>query len=69
MIWLIGCNGMLGTEVSRQLKEIKISYIGSDREVDFTDENAVKNFASDKDNDFIINSQEYTSFYKADTYF
>lgn len=67
MIWLIGCNGMLGTEVSRQLKEIKISYIGSDREVDFTDENAVKNFASDKDIDFIINCAAYTAVDKAET--
>ena len=35
MIWLIGCNGMLGTEVSRQLKENNIDFVGTDREVDF----------------------------------
>ena len=29
MVWLIGCNGMLGTEVSRQLTEKKIDFISS----------------------------------------
>lgn len=67
MIWLIGCNGMLGTEVSRQLKENKIDFIGSDREVDFTDEHAVNDFASDKDIDFIINCAAYTAVDKAES--
>lgn len=61
MIWLIGCNGMLGTEVSRQLKENKIDFTGTDREVDFTDEKAVSDFASDKNIDFIINCAAYTA--------
>lgn len=67
MIWLIGCNGMLGTEVSRQLKENKIGFVGTDREVDFTDEKAVSDFASDKDIDFIINCAAYTAVDKAET--
>ena len=37
MIWLIGNKGMLGTEVARQLEENKIDFIGTDRDVDFTD--------------------------------
>ena len=67
MIWLIGCNGMLGTEVSRQLKENKIDFTGTDREVDFTDEKAVSDFASDKNIDFIINCAAYTAVDKAES--
>lgn len=67
MIWLIGCNGMLGTEVSRQLKENKIGFVGTDREVDFTDEKAVSDFASDKNIDFIINCAAYTAVDKAES--
>ena len=67
MIWLIGCNGMLGTEVSRQLKDNKIDFTGTDREVDFTDEKTVSDFASDKDIDFIINCAAYTAVDKAES--
>ena len=61
MIWLIGCNGMLGTEVSRQLKENNIDFVGTDREVDFTDSNAVETFAAGKTINFIINCAAYTA--------
>ena len=67
MIWLIGCNGMLGTEVSRQLKENKIEYVGTDREVDFTDEKAVNDFALNKKIDFIVNCAAYTAVDKAES--
>lgn len=67
MIWLIGCKGMLGTEVSRQLKENKIDFFATDREVDFTDEKAVESFASDKAIDFIINCAAYTAVDKAES--
>ena len=67
MIWLIGCNGMLGTEVSRQLKENKIDFTGTDREVDFTDEKTISDFASDKNIDFIINCAAYTAVDKAES--
>ena len=67
MIWLIGCNGMLGTEVSRQLKENKIDFVGTDREVDFTDSNAVETFAAGKTIDFIINCAAYTAVDKAES--
>ena len=67
MIWLIGCNGMLGTEVSRQLKENNIDFVGTDREVDFTDSNAVETFAAGKTIDFIINCAAYTAVDKAES--
>ena len=37
MIWLIGNKGMLGTEIARQLTENKLDFVGTDRDVDFTD--------------------------------
>lgn len=46
MIWLIGCKGMLGTEVSRQLDDAKLAWVGTDREVDITDPLALENFAN-----------------------
>lgn len=46
MVWLIGCNGMLGSELGRQLTQCGISWIGSDREVDITDPAALEKFAS-----------------------
>lgn len=45
MIWLIGCKGMLGTEVGRQLTENNIKWIGSDIEVDITDQSVLDAFA------------------------
>ena len=73
MVWLIGCNGMLGTEVSRQLTEKKIDFIATGHEVDITDFSALSDFATDfigKDDrkiDFIINCAAYTAVDKAET--
>ena len=44
MIWLIGCKGMLGTEVAKQLEEARIPFVGTDKEVDITDADALMNF-------------------------
>ncbi|MBP5695913.1 MAG: dTDP-4-dehydrorhamnose reductase [Treponema sp.] len=67
MIWLIGNKGMLGTEVARQLEENKIDFIGSDRDVDFTDEAATEKFTAGKKIDFIINCAAYTAVDKAES--
>lgn len=67
MIWLIGCNGMLGTEVARQLKENSIDFISTDKEIDFTNEKSVISFASDRQIDFIINCAAYTAVDKAES--
>lgn len=44
MIWLVGCNGMLGSEIAKQLKEQKIPFIGTGREIDVTDPVALESF-------------------------
>lgn len=67
MIWLIGCNGMLGNEIARQLEEKNIDFVGSDREVDFTDEAACRNFMAGRKIDYIINCAAYTAVDKAET--
>ena len=36
MVWLIGKNGMLGSEIARQLENTSIPFVGTDREVDIT---------------------------------
>ena len=69
MIWLIGCRGMLGTEVARQLDERKIDFVGTDREVDFTDEKSTAEFVEGKKIDFIINCAAYTAVDKAESDF
>lgn len=67
MIWLVGSNGMLGNEIARQLKEKNLEFVGTDREVDFTDPDAINGFVSDKKIDFIINCAAYTAVDKAET--
>lgn len=45
MVWLIGDKGMLGSEISRQLTENKIQWIGSDKEVDISNSTELRKFA------------------------
>lgn len=59
-IWLIGSEGMLGTELKRQLKQKNISFYKSDKEIDITDLNALKKFILGKPIDWIINCSAYT---------
>lgn len=70
MIWLIGNKGMLGTEVARQLEENKIDFIGTDRDVDITDYNAMESFAQKNQAEdkisFILNCAAYTAVDKAE---
>ena len=67
MIWLIGCKGMLGTEISRELTENKIEFVGTDIDVDITDFQALENFASKLKNvEYIINCSAYTAVDKAE---
>lgn len=67
MIWLVGCNGMLGNEIARQLKENGLEFVGTDREVDFTDLAGVEAFVNGKAIDFIINCAAYTAVDKAES--
>lgn len=67
MIWLIGCKGMLGTEIARQLKENEIEYVGTDIDVDITNPQTLADFAKEKKIEWIINCSAYTAVDKAES--
>lgn len=60
MIWLIGNMGMLGTEVETLLEQQKRNYIATDREVDITDIEQLKEVVSNKPISWIINCAGHT---------
>ncbi len=60
MIWIIGNKGMLGTEVCQCLEANKIDYIGTDRDVDITSLEVLKNFTKNKTISWIINCAAFT---------
>lgn len=81
MIWLIGCKGMLGTEVSKQLEKANLNWIGTDRDVDISDYDALEKFTknietesyfpselkkSERQINWIINCAAYTNVDKAE---
>lgn len=67
MIWLIGCKGMLGSEIARQLSENNFEYIGTDREVDITNYDSLLNFFNNNIKiKWIINCAAYTAVEKAE---
>lgn len=62
MIWLIGSKGMLASEIALQMKQNSIPFIGTDTEVDITDENALFSFIDEHEEiDWIINCAAYTA--------
>lgn len=67
MLWLIGCKGMLGTEIARQLTENKMDFIGTDIDVDITNPQALADFARGKNISYIINCSAYTAVDKAES--
>ena len=69
MIWVIGCRGMLGTELCRQLSESGIDFIGTDSTTDITDFSSLESFCSSHDGkiDFIVNCAAYTAVDKAES--
>ena len=66
MIWLIGNKGMLGSELSQLLEKSKVSFVGSDFEVDITDLSALEQFAEKRQINWIINCAAYTAVDKAE---
>jgi dTDP-4-dehydrorhamnose reductase len=68
MIWLIGCKGMLGTEIARQFAQNNIPFIGTDREVDITDPAALEQFVQQQKDSitWIVNCSAYTAVDKAE---
>ena len=67
MVWLIGCKGMLGTEIARQLTENKIEFVGTDIDVDITNPQALATFVKGKGIKYIINCSAYTAVDKAES--
>jgi dTDP-4-dehydrorhamnose reductase len=66
MIWLIGNRGMLGSDVEEMLNSRSMMYIASDIDIDITDYTALRDFASSKEIDWIINCSAYTAVDKAE---
>lgn len=71
MIWITGCHGMLGSELSELLKKNKIEFIGTGKDIDITDYAALERFASAHDTSgkriqFIVNCAAYTAVDKAE---
>lgn len=67
MIWLVGCKGLLGREVSDVLERKQLQCIGTDIEVDITDSEVVKKFVARQNSiDWIINCVGYTAVDKAE---
>lgn len=61
MIWVIGCKGMLGSEIVRQLSERNINFVGTDIDVDITNPQALAEFVKGKHISYIINCSAYTA--------
>jgi dTDP-4-dehydrorhamnose reductase len=71
MIWLIGCKGMLGTELSRLFEERGVPFTGTDREVDIVDPAALASFAereaaAGRPITWIVNCAAYTAVDRAE---
>ena len=66
MVWIIGCNGMLGREVSGLFEKENIPFIGTDMDCDITDISALSEFAKGKDISWIINCSAYTNVDKSE---
>ena len=81
MIWVIGCNGMLGNEVVQLLNENKYPYVATDIEVDITDYSSLERFTksietasyfpsklsrTERQINWIINCAGYTNVDKAE---
>ena len=48
MVWVIGANGMLGSELCEQLKSVEMPHIGTDVDVNILDIDAMRAFAQGK---------------------
>jgi dTDP-4-dehydrorhamnose reductase len=66
MIWLIGDKGMLGTQLANALTAEDIEFVGTDREVDILDPEALSAFSAGKNIDWAVNCAAYTAVDKAE---
>lgn len=68
-VWLIGANGMLGQDLTAELKNHKHGFeiIATDSEIDITNRNILQNFAlTQKNINIIVNCAAYTNVDKAE---
>ncbi|MDC7224104.1 MAG: dTDP-4-dehydrorhamnose reductase [Spirochaetales bacterium] len=66
MIWLVGAKGMLGQEVAGLFEERGLSFCGTDRDTDITNLDVLRDFARDRDIDWIVNCSAYTAVDRAE---
>jgi len=66
-IWLTGCQGMLGRQMAVELARSGISFIGTDMELDISDEKVVMNFMARHRFNWVINCAAYTAVDKAES--
>lgn len=68
MVWLIGKNGMLGSEIARQLERNEVRFVGTDRDVDITSQSDLDGFAASNPGiNWVVNCAAYTAVEKAET--
>jgi dTDP-4-dehydrorhamnose reductase len=61
VIWLLGCNGMLGKELAARLAMARLEWGGTDREVDIRSIDALRKHAAGKTLEWIVNCAAYTA--------
>jgi len=66
MIWVIGCGGMLGRELSALLERLGLDFVGTDRETDIVAPSALGAFAEGKPIEWIVNCAAYTAVDRAE---
>lgn len=67
MIWLVGNRGMLGSDTESLLKQNALEVTATDKDVDITRIEDVKEFSRNKKVDTIINCASYTNVNQAET--
>jgi len=66
MIWIIGNAGMLGTELTNHFRDTFGEIYATDRKVSILDTEALRQFANNKQIDWIVNCSAYTAVDKAE---
>ena len=66
MIWLTGCNGMLGTAFMKKLESGSFEFTATDMDVDITDINTVRDFVKGRGINWIVNCAAYTAVDRAE---
>jgi len=65
-VWLVGSDGMLGTQIKNKLTANSIDSYFSDKKIDITNPNILNEFTKNKNFDWIINCAAFTDVDKAE---